>query len=198
MSRAIDLRPVTRDEGRAFVRAHHRHHGWPIGFLWLHGIHDEAGELAGIAVNGRPVARGLDDGLTHEVTRCCTSGHPNACSMLYAASEKAARAKGYRRGLTYLLASEWDRYEHLETHERRERQPHEVDNGPWDKLAADPEWRLIGGASVRACKWSLLWRVRGRSWDCETRPRTDKHPTEDKVAVGWGAWPPKASSEDSQ
>lgn len=179
MSGCIDLRPVTRDEARAFVRQHHRHHGWPVGFLWLHGLHDEAGELIGIAVVGRPVARGLDEGLTAEVTRCCTNGHPNACSMLYAASERAAKAKGYRRGLTYLLASEWDRFEHIETGEIA------VDAA----LAFDPEWKRVGGASVRAAGWGELWRVKGRSWDCDSRPRSDKHPTEDKVAVGWGAWP---------
>lgn len=162
----IDLRPVTRAEGQAFVREHHRHHGWPAGFLWLHGLHDEAGELVGVAVVGRPVARALDDGLTCEVTRCCTDTHPNAPSKLYAATERAARAKGYRRGLTYLLASEWDRF--------------------------DEHGRRIGGASVRACGWHELWRVKGRSWDTPSRPRTDKHPTEDKVAVGWGAWPAAA------
>lgn len=167
MTPSIELRPITRDEGRAFVREHHRHHGWPVGFLWLHGIHDEAGEIVGVAVNGRPVARGLDDGLTHEVTRCCTNGHPNACSMLYAASERAAKAKGYRRGLTYLLASEWDRF--------------------------DDTGKRIGGASVRAAGWRELWRVKGRSWDRDSRPRTDKHPTENKVAVGWGAWPEKTA-----
>lgn len=161
-----DLRPMTRDEGRAFVMKHHRHHGWPTGFLWLHGIHDDEGVVVGVAVVGRPVARPLDDGLTCEVTRCCTDGEPNACSMLYAASERAAKAKGYRRGLTYLLASEWDRFD---------------ENG-----------KRIGGASVRAAGWRELWRVKGRSWDTPGRPRTDKHPTEDKVAVGWGAWPENA------
>lgn len=185
MTSEIELRPITRDEGRAFVREYHRHHGWPVGFLWLHGIHDQNGEIVGLAVNGRPVARGLDDGLTHEVTRCCTNGHPNGCSMLYAASERAAKAKGYRRGLTYLLASEWDRFKHVETGEERA----VADLEEVQKLEADPMWKRTGGASVRAAGWRLLWRVKGRSWDCESRPRTDNHPTEDKVAVGWGAWP---------
>lgn len=175
----IDLRPITRDEGRAFVRQHHRHHIWPVGFLWLHGIHDDDGRVVGVAVVGRPVARALDDGLTTEVTRCCTDGVPNGCSMLYAASERAAKAKGYRRGLTYLLASEWDRYENRLTGEIV------VDRS----LAGNAAWKHIGGATVKAIGWKLLWRVKGRSWDCPSRPRSDKHPTEDKVAVGWGAWP---------
>lgn len=102
----IELRPCTRDAARAFIAAHHRHHGVPVGWLWLHGVHDADGVLAGIAVVGRPVARGLDDGLTMEVTRLCTLGVRNACSMLYSAARRAAIAKGYRRGLTYILDSE--------------------------------------------------------------------------------------------
>jgi len=157
------LRPVTRDEARPFIAEHHRHHGVPIGWLWLHGAQDDDGNLCGVAVCGRPVARGLDDGLTMEVTRMCTVGIFNTDSMLYAAAERAARAKGYRRWLTYLLASEWDRF--------------------------DETGKRIGGAGVRAVGWKELWRVDGRSWDTPSRRRTDKHPTEDKVAVGAGAWP---------
>lgn len=147
----VELRPVTRDVGDAFIRQHHRHHDVPTGALWRHGAHDGDGRLVGIAVVGRPVARPLDDGLTVEVTRLATDGEPNACSLLYAAARRAALAKGYRRGLTYILSSE-------------------------------------SGASLRAAGWSFLWHVKGRSWDTPSRPRTDKHPIEDKVAYGWGAW----------
>ena len=149
---AIDLRPVKREEARSFIREHHRHHGVPVGWLWLHGAHDDDGILAGVCVVGRPVAKELDDGLTREVTRLATDGTPNACSLLYGAARRAAIAKGYRRGLTYILSSE-------------------------------------DGASLRAAGWHHLWTVRGRSWDTPSRPRTDKHPTEDKDAYGWGAWP---------
>jgi hypothetical protein len=41
-------------------------------------------------------------------------------------------------------------------------------------LASEP------GTSLRAAGWKLTHRVSGRSWSCETRPREDKHPTEDK------------------
>lgn len=40
------------------------------------------------------------------MTRCCTDGTSNACSCLYATAWRAARALGYRRLLTYTLASE--------------------------------------------------------------------------------------------
>jgi hypothetical protein len=51
---------------------------------------------------------------------------------------------------------------------------------------------LTGGRSLLAAGYRYLWIVRGRSWDTPGRPRTDKHPTEDKVALGWGAWPTEA------
>ena len=38
-----------------------------------------------------------------------------------------------------------------------------------------------GGASLRAAGWRIVSEVRGRSWDTPSRPRTDKHPTEDKL-----------------
>lgn len=55
---------------------------------------------------GRPVARALDDGLTLEVNRVATDGAKNACSALYGAAWRAARALGYRRLVTYTLATE--------------------------------------------------------------------------------------------
>lgn len=154
---SLELRPLAREEARRFIREHHRHHGVPVGWLWLHGVHDAEGVLAGVAVVGRPVSRELDDGLTMEVTRLATAGVANGCSILYGAARRAAIAKGYRRGLTYILSSE-------------------------------------DGASLRAAGWVMLWKVNGRSWDAPGRPRTDKHPTEDKMAYGWGAWPQIAAA----
>ncbi len=102
----IELRPITQKEAFAFVREHHRHHGVPVGALWWHGAHNDKGEIVGVAVVGRPVSRHLDDGLTIEVTRLCTDGTLNACSLLYAAARRVALDKGYRRGITYILSSE--------------------------------------------------------------------------------------------
>lgn len=102
----IGLRPVTFAEAKDFIKAHHRHHGIPQGWLWGHGVEDDAGQLVGVATVGRPVARNLDDGYTCEVTRLCTTGHGNACSALYAAAKRASDAKGFRRILTYILETE--------------------------------------------------------------------------------------------
>ena len=47
-----------------------------------------------------------DDGLTLEVNRVATDGCPNACSALYGAAWRAAKAMGYQRLITYTLPEE--------------------------------------------------------------------------------------------
>jgi hypothetical protein len=69
-------------------------------------VADESGLVHGVALVGRPLSRHLDDNWTLEVTRVCTDGCPNACSFLYGAAWKAARAIGYRRLITYTLPEE--------------------------------------------------------------------------------------------
>lgn len=97
--------PMTISEAKAFVAQYHRHHQAPPGGLFAIGLELEAA-IVGVAIVGRPVARGLSDGYTAEVTRCCTLGVRNGCSMLYGAAWRAARAMGYRKLVTYTLASE--------------------------------------------------------------------------------------------
>lgn len=97
--------PIGFANAAAFVREHHRHHTPPAGHKF--SIAAMAGDdLAGVVIVGRPVARRRDDGMTLEVTRLCTLGHPNACSFLYGAAARAAFALGYRRIGTYTLKSE--------------------------------------------------------------------------------------------
>ena len=62
--------------------------------------------VVGVACVGRPVSRGFDDGWTLEVTRVASDGTRNVCSMLYGACRRASQALGYRRLVTYTLASE--------------------------------------------------------------------------------------------
>lgn len=97
--------PVEFAEACAFVRQHHRHHRAPQGHKFSLAVASFE-MVVGVAIVGRPVARGLDDGWTLEVRRLCTDGTRNACSMLYAASWRAARALGYRRVITYILCTE--------------------------------------------------------------------------------------------
>jgi len=102
----LNLRPLTFAEAKEFIKQHHRHHGIPQGWLWGHAVENADGVLIGVCTVGRPVARNLDDGYTCEVTRLCTDGTYNACSILYAAARRAADAKGFRRILTYILETE--------------------------------------------------------------------------------------------
>ena len=90
----LELRPITRADAFAFIKENHRHHNVPVGDLWRHALHDDDGNVVGVAIVGRPVARALDDGLTCEVTRLATDTHPNACSKLYGAARRTAKEKG--------------------------------------------------------------------------------------------------------
>jgi hypothetical protein len=134
---------VGLDEANAFVAAHHRHHKPVVGHLF--SLAAAQGErIVGVAIIGRPVALGRDDGVTAEVTRLATDGTKNACSFLYGASARAAFALGFKRIGTYILASE-------------------------------------PGTSLSVAGWRQIGEVRGRSWDTPSRPRVDKHPTQDKL-----------------
>jgi hypothetical protein len=101
----LELCPMTLGEARAYVDQNHRHHPAPVGGLFAIGVAMD-GQVAGVAIVGRPVARGLQNGWSAEVTRLCTDGTRNACSALYAACWRAARAMGYRRLVTYILDTE--------------------------------------------------------------------------------------------
>jgi len=97
--------PISLAEANAFVRSHHRHHK-PIKFGKFSIGWAVDGEISGVAIVGRPVARHLDDGWTLEVSRVATDGAKNACSALYGAAWRAAKAMGYKRMVTYTLAEE--------------------------------------------------------------------------------------------
>jgi hypothetical protein len=140
----LTICPLPLDEANAFVKFHHRHHRPVVGHKFSIGVADETGMVRGVAIVGRPVARSRDDGLTLEVTRVATDGCDNACSALYAAAWRAARAMGYHRIGTYTLKSE-------------------------------------PGTSLRAAGWHVVHEVRGRYWDCPSRPRVDVRPLEGKL-----------------
>ena len=96
--------PVNLDTANDFVRRFHRHNKPVLGSKFSIGVKDD--ELRGVAIVGRPIAPKLDDGLTVEITRVCTDGTRNACSMLYGACRRVAKAMGYERIFTYTLPEE--------------------------------------------------------------------------------------------
>lgn len=132
---SLHLCPTTLEEANRFVEAHHRHSAARQGHKFSLAA-SVGGEVVGVAIVGRPVARGLDDGWTLEALRVCTDGTRNACSFLYAAAWRATRALGYRKLVTYTLASE-----------------------PGASLRA-AGWRVVGEVTARPKGWNTPGRPR--------------------------------------
>ena len=101
----LKLVPISLRDANSFVDSYHRHHKPVQGHKFSIGC-SEDGKIVGVVIVGRPVSRYLDDGQTIEVTRLCTDGTHNACSILYAAAWRAARSMGYARIITYILENE--------------------------------------------------------------------------------------------
>jgi hypothetical protein len=139
----MKLFPCTLREANAYVLKFHRHHKPVRGMKFALLAHrwnpvprseEIASGICGAAIVGRPVSRRLDDGLTLEVTRVATDGTFNACSFLYGACWRAARALGYIQLVTYTLDTE-----------------------PGDSLRG-AGWRLVGRAGGGS--WSRSERPR--------------------------------------
>ena len=101
----LTIRPITLKAANAYVAQYHRHNQPTNGHKWSVACYDGE-KLCGVAIAGQPVARRLDNDLTIEVRRVCTDGTRNACSILYGACARIAREMGYKRVITYTLASE--------------------------------------------------------------------------------------------
>jgi hypothetical protein len=97
--------PITLRAANAYVVERHRHHKSSRGHKFSIGLMVDE-EILGIAICGRPVSRGSDDGYTLEVARLCTDGTENACSKLYGACARIAKEMGYAKIQTYILESE--------------------------------------------------------------------------------------------
>lgn len=98
--------PATLAEANAIVASIHRHHAPATGHRFSLKVIDEAGAIHGVAIAGRPVAREICQSTVLEVSRVATNGTPNACSALYGAAARTAKAMGFARIQTYTLASE--------------------------------------------------------------------------------------------
>jgi len=129
---SLELQPITLREARAFVNRHHRHHRAPQGGLFAIAV-GEPDYIAGVVIVGKPVSRMLSaNNWIAEATRLCVlENHPNACSMLYAAAQRAARAMGYRRLITYTLKSETG----ASLHAAGFRNIGETKGGTWNRLS---------------------------------------------------------------
>ena len=102
---SLKIGPISIAKANQYIEQHHRHHGKKTGCRFAIGCF-EGGVLHGVAICSNPVARMADDGLTLEVSRLCTDGTYNACSMLYSACARIAKDMGFKKIQTYILASE--------------------------------------------------------------------------------------------
>lgn len=146
---SLAIVPMTCKAAAKYVGEHHRHNRPPNGGLFAAAV-EEDGKVVGVAICGRPIARLLDDGRTVEITRCCTDGAKNACSMLYAALCRAAAAVGYETAVTYTLKEE-----------------------PGTSLLAAG---FVAVAAVPVCTWNRKRRPRYETdlFGQEQRPRGEK------------------------
>lgn len=101
----LEIRPISIAKANAYVEAHHRHHGKKTGCRFAIGAFNGS-DLHGVAICSNPVARMADDGMTLEVSRLCTDGTRNACSILYSACARIAKEMGFEKIQTYILESE--------------------------------------------------------------------------------------------
>jgi len=107
---AVRLRivAVTPAAAQRYVAANHRHHGpVPGGYaFWALACVKPCGTACGVAIVGRPTNRNSDSTGRVEVLRVATDGTPNACSALYGAAARTAKAAGCFEIVTYTLDSE--------------------------------------------------------------------------------------------
>ena len=80
----IEVVPLTLREANEFVANFHRHNKPTQGGRFAIGAVVD-GNLVGVAIVGRPVSQGLQDGFTAEVTRVCVQDDAprNVCLFLY-------------------------------------------------------------------------------------------------------------------
>jgi hypothetical protein len=102
----LHIAPIYKEEANRFVNEFHRHNEGCGNASFAVALRDETG-LKGVAVLGRPASPWVDDEVTLEIKRVCVVADvPNGNSMLYGASQRIAKALGYRRVVTYTLMEE--------------------------------------------------------------------------------------------
>ena len=103
---SLKVVPLWTSEANRLVRQWHRHHRpLSLGYLFSIGAALD-GKMVGAAIVGRPTTNHIDFHEVCEVRRLVTDGTQNACSLLYSACARAAKAMGYLRIITYILDSE--------------------------------------------------------------------------------------------
>lgn len=101
----MKLAPMTVKAALKQVKAWHRHLPDLQGGLFAVQCVDDDGTCLGVAVAGNPSRVWQGQGKL-VISRVATPGAENACSMLYGAISRAAKALGYNEVWTYTLPAE--------------------------------------------------------------------------------------------
>lgn len=152
---SLHIAPATVKAASRYVRDNHRHHPAPQGGLFAACVVDESGVIRGVAIAGRPLGRG---------NRRRTPDHVAPLNSIDAVEITRVATDGARNACSILYgamraAAKALGYRRVFTY----------------TLASEP------GTSLRAAGFVRSGTVDGRSWTTPSRPRTDKHPTVDKV-----------------
>lgn len=100
----LRLRPCTVKAALPFVREVHRRLRKVQGAMWAVQVTDGEQRI-GVALVGFP-ARMLNESTLAVLRVAVIEGHPNACSMLYGACSRAAKAMGAENLVTYTHGDE--------------------------------------------------------------------------------------------
>jgi hypothetical protein len=97
---SLSIRPCTIRSALAWVGETHRRLPRLQGGMWAVQVLDD-GERIGVAIVGHPARLLAERGHLCVLRVAVTEGHPNACSILYGACARAARAMGAADLVTY-------------------------------------------------------------------------------------------------
>lgn len=100
----LEVHPCTVRAALKLVKAWHRHLPDLQGGLFAVRVVAD-GQPVGVGVAGNP-SRVWQGDAKLVISRCATNGHENACSAVYGALCRAAKALGYREVWTYTLPEE--------------------------------------------------------------------------------------------
>lgn len=105
MKHELKLISLTLKHANHLVQQWHRHHKPVASHRFSIGV-EKNGVLVGAAIVGRPVSRQIDQHHVVEITRLVTNGQRNACSFLYSACARIAKARWFSKIQTYISEHE--------------------------------------------------------------------------------------------
>jgi hypothetical protein len=102
---SLRIAPISVSAAQKYVSETHRHLKKIQGGLFAAAVVDDQGIIRGVGIAGNPARVWQGTGRV-VISRIASDGCENACSALYGALCRAAKALGYREAWTYTLPEE--------------------------------------------------------------------------------------------